>query len=194
MGGSGPAGKEQDSDGRLKSIKKRKGADENKAGDDSLFSKKERSQRKPEGMSRELFALLASDNKDSAALISSDFSPASSVLGGYKQVKAKLGLKKPRAWKWMPFTNSGRTDGFMLNHWRRIVDEGKEYPFARFATVGIQKFISEYVFNLIFKYCRKFLCHPITMLNISSICMLTTGQKTKLIICSPCAGDMIYDS
>lgn len=88
-------------------------------------------------MSRELFALLAGDNKDSAPLISSDFSPAGNLTGGYKQVKAKLGLKKVRKWKWIPFQNPGRTDGFMLNHWRRVGEEGREYQFARFATVSL---------------------------------------------------------
>ena len=28
--------------------------------------------------------------------------------------------------------NPARKDGLVLNHWRRVADEGKEYPFAKF--------------------------------------------------------------
>ncbi|XP_074593338.1 DNA methyltransferase 1 associated protein 1 isoform X2 [Brevipalpus obovatus] len=134
MGGSVPAARESESEVKMNLLKRKRMTDENKSKEDHIFSKKERNQRKPEGMSRELFALLAGDNKDSAPLISSDFSPTGNLTGGYKQVKAKLGLKKVRKWKWMPFQNPGRTDGFMLNHWRRVGEEGREYQFARFAT------------------------------------------------------------
>ena len=51
---------------------------------------------------------------------------------GYKQMKAKLGMRKVRPWKWMPFTNPARRDNLILYHWRRQADEGKEYAFARF--------------------------------------------------------------
>ncbi|KAL0604573.1 DNA methyltransferase 1-associated protein 1 [Plecturocebus cupreus] len=51
---------------------------------------------------------------------------------GYRTVKAKLGSKKVRPWKWMPFTNPARKDGAMFFHWRRAAEEGKDYPFARF--------------------------------------------------------------
>ena len=51
---------------------------------------------------------------------------------GYKQMKAKLGMRKVRPWKWMPFTNPARRDNLVLSHWRRHADEGKEYAFARF--------------------------------------------------------------
>ena len=47
-------------------------------------------------------------------------------------MRAKLGMKKVRPWKWMPFTNPARKDNLVLHHWRRQVDEGKDYPFARF--------------------------------------------------------------
>ena len=84
--------------------------------------------KRPEGMHRELYALLVGDNKEPPPLISSE----TGLPGGYKQVKAKLGLKKARAWQWMEFVNPGRKDGFRLRHWRREVDGGKEYPFAKF--------------------------------------------------------------
>jgi DNA methyltransferase 1-associated protein 1 len=32
----------------------------------------------------------------------------------------------------MPFTNPARSDNLLLHHWRRVADEGKEYPFAKF--------------------------------------------------------------
>ncbi|XP_071952376.1 DNA methyltransferase 1-associated protein 1-like [Antedon mediterranea] len=83
--------------------------------------------KRPEGMHRELYALLYSDNKnDPPPLIPSDTNT------GYKQVKAKLGIKKVRFWKFMPFTNPARKDGFVFHHWRRVADEGKDYQFARF--------------------------------------------------------------
>ncbi|XP_077981141.1 DNA methyltransferase 1-associated protein 1-like [Glandiceps talaboti] len=82
--------------------------------------------KRPEGMHREVYALLYSDNKDAAPLIPSDSSQ------GYKQMKAKLGRNKVRPWKWMPFTNPARKDGAIFYHWRRAADEGKDYPFARF--------------------------------------------------------------
>ena len=51
---------------------------------------------------------------------------------GYKQMKARLGMRKVRPWKWMPFKNSARKDSLVLHHWRRATDEGKDYPFAKF--------------------------------------------------------------
>ncbi|XP_064479467.1 DNA methyltransferase 1-associated protein 1-like [Ornithodoros turicata] len=82
--------------------------------------------KRPEGMHRELYALLCSDARDNPPLLPTDSSQ------GYKQNKAKLGIKKVRPWRWMPFANPARKDGVMLHHWRRVADEGKEYPFANF--------------------------------------------------------------
>jgi len=82
--------------------------------------------KRPEGMHREVFALLYNDNKDAPPLFPTDSGQ------GYKQLKAKLGMRKVRPWKWMPFTNPARKDGAMFHHWRRVADEGKEYPFAKF--------------------------------------------------------------
>lgn len=84
---------------------------------------------RPEGMHRELYNLLYSENKElPCPLIPTDTSKDQ----GYKQMRAKLGMKKVRPWKWMPFTNPARKDNLVLHHWRRQVDEGKDYPFARF--------------------------------------------------------------
>ncbi|UYV67328.1 DMAP1 [Cordylochernes scorpioides] len=88
--------------------------------------------KRPEGMHRELYALLYADHRDPPPLMSTDTGQ------GYKQVKAKLGLKKVRPWKWMPFTNPARKDAIFLCHWRRVADESKDYPFARFNKVTIQ--------------------------------------------------------
>uniref|UniRef100_K7FP01 DNA methyltransferase 1-associated protein 1 n=1 Tax=Pelodiscus sinensis TaxID=13735 RepID=K7FP01_PELSI len=82
--------------------------------------------KRPEGMHREVYALLYSDKKDAPPLLPSD------TAQGYRTVKAKLGSKKVRPWKWMPFTNPARKDGAMFYHWRRAAEEGKDYPFARF--------------------------------------------------------------
>ena len=84
--------------------------------------------KRPEGMHRELYALLVGDGLDPAPIISTE----TGLPGGYKQTKAKLGLKKVRPWEWMEFVNPGRRDGFRLKHWKRKADAGKEYPFAKF--------------------------------------------------------------
>lgn len=89
-------------------------------------------------MHRELYALLCADggkNMGLAPLLPTD------APGGYKQ-KAKLGARKVRAWKWTPFTNPARNDGAVFYHWRRALDENREYPFAKFNKVRqIMKFI-----------------------------------------------------
>ncbi|XP_011495755.1 PREDICTED: DNA methyltransferase 1-associated protein 1 [Ceratosolen solmsi marchali] len=82
--------------------------------------------KRPEGMHREVFALLCKDNNDVPPLFPTDTGK------GYKQMKANLGMKKVRSWKWTPFTNPARTDDAIFHHWRRVVDAGKEYPFAKF--------------------------------------------------------------
>ncbi|XP_067119245.1 DNA methyltransferase 1-associated protein 1 isoform X2 [Centruroides vittatus] len=82
--------------------------------------------KRPEGMHRELYALLYSDNRDAPPILPSDTGQ------GYKQIKAKLGLKTVRSWRWMQFSNPARKDGVLFYHWRRVADEGKDYPFARF--------------------------------------------------------------
>ncbi|KAF3834770.1 hypothetical protein F7725_027328 [Dissostichus mawsoni] len=65
--------------------------------------------KRPEGMHREVYALLYSDKKDAPPLLPSD------TTQGYRTVKAKLGCKKVRPWKWMPFSNPARRDGAIFN-------------------------------------------------------------------------------
>ncbi|CRL08733.1 CLUMA_CG021224, isoform A [Clunio marinus] len=81
--------------------------------------------RRPEGMHREVYALLYKDNKDAPPLL-----PTDTGLG-YKQAKARLGMKKVRKWEWKPFVNPARNDGVQFCHWQRATDEAKEYPFAK---------------------------------------------------------------
>ncbi|XP_046361590.1 DNA methyltransferase 1-associated protein 1-like isoform X1 [Haliotis rufescens] len=86
--------------------------------------------KRPEGMHRELWGLLWTDNnygyRDAPPIIPSDTNQ------GYKQMKAKIGSSRVRPWKWMPFTNPARKDGAIFYHYRRVADEGRDYPFARF--------------------------------------------------------------
>lgn len=89
--------------------------------------------RKPEGMHRELFALLNTSDSDTP-LLPTDFSIASQTTC-YKQVRANLSIKKPRKWIWTPFLNPARKDHLQLYHWRRITDPNeppKEYQFAKY--------------------------------------------------------------
>ena len=78
-----------------------------------------------------MFIFCAPLSRDSPPLAPSDSSQ------GYKQMKAKLGRKHVRAWKWTPFTNPAREDGAVFYHWRRAPDATKDYPFARFNKVMI---------------------------------------------------------
>ncbi|CAF4848880.1 unnamed protein product [Pieris macdunnoughi] len=82
--------------------------------------------RRPEGMHREVFALLYNDNKELPPLLPTDTGKA------YKQNKAKLGMRKVRKWAWAPFTNPARKDNAVFHHWKRAAEEAKEYPFAQF--------------------------------------------------------------
>jgi len=86
---------------------------------------------RPEGMHRELYNLLYSENKELPCPII----PTENKDSGYKQMRAKLGMRKVRPWKWMPFSNPARKDALQLHHWRRATEEGKDYPFARFNKV-----------------------------------------------------------
>ncbi|GAB0090346.1 DNA methyltransferase 1-associated protein 1 [Sergentomyia squamirostris] len=92
------------------------------------YPERSKTTKRPEGMHREVFALLYNDNKDAPPLLSTD----TGVMTGYKQTKARLGMKKVRKWHWTPFTNPARSDNAVFHHWKRISDEPKVYPFAQF--------------------------------------------------------------
>ncbi|KAK1340113.1 hypothetical protein QTO34_018677 [Cnephaeus nilssonii] len=115
--------------------------------------------KRPEGMHREVYALLYSDKKQTEGFTPQTLTSASLHLAvrdappllpsdtgqGYRTVKAKLGSKKVRPWKWMPFTNPARKDGAMFFHWRRAAEEGKDYPLPgsiRSHSVSVQPDIS----------------------------------------------------
>ncbi|XP_045483380.1 DNA methyltransferase 1-associated protein 1 isoform X3 [Harmonia axyridis] len=87
------------------------------------FTNVPKAPKRPEGMAREVFALLYNDTKDAPPLFPTDTC--------YKQ-KIDLTMRKPRKWAWMEFKNPARTDGATFYHWRRPSDEPKEYPFAKF--------------------------------------------------------------
>ncbi|KAK2724387.1 DNA methyltransferase 1-associated protein 1-like [Artemia franciscana] len=91
--------------------------------------KKYESIKKPEGMARELFNLILNDVN---AAETTPLFPTEPVHQGYRHPKAKLGIRKVRAWKWMGFTNPGRTDDATFYHWRRATEEGQDYAFAKF--------------------------------------------------------------
>ncbi|XP_037918084.1 DNA methyltransferase 1-associated protein 1 isoform X2 [Hermetia illucens] len=86
--------------------------------------------KRPEGMHREVFALLYNDNKDAPPILPTD--TALGIGSGYKQAKARLGMKKVRRWEWAPFSNPARNDGAIFHHWKRVSDDSREYPFAKF--------------------------------------------------------------
>ncbi|ULU14445.1 hypothetical protein L3Y34_016736 [Caenorhabditis briggsae] len=89
---------------------------------------KQTSFRKPEGMKRELFNLIA--GKDITSVMPTD------VKKTYKQ-KFQTGFRAVRKFKWIPFTNEGRTDNLMLNHWVRSdkIEAQTPYAFAKFNRV-----------------------------------------------------------
>lgn len=41
-------------------------------------------------------------------------------------------MKKVRRWEWAPFSNPARNDGAIFHHWKRVSDDSREYPFAKF--------------------------------------------------------------
>lgn len=120
--------------------------------------------KKPEGMHRELWGLLWTDNRDAPPVI------PTAAQHGYKQMKAKIGQSRVRPWKWMPFTNPARKDGAVFYHWRRAADEGQDYPFARFnKTVDVPAYSdleyhqhlhdenwSKHETDRLFELCRRF--------------------------------------
>jgi len=97
--------------------------------------------KRPEGMHRELYALLYSDNMDKPPMLPTD------NIQTYQTAKAKLGCKVVRPWQWVGFNNPARSDGAVFYHWQRVEDEGKDYKFTKFnKTVQVPTF-SEQEYN-----------------------------------------------
>ncbi|KAH8396768.1 hypothetical protein KR215_003931 [Drosophila sulfurigaster] len=94
------------------------------------FERTKHASRRPEGMHREVFALLYTDKKDAPPLLPTD--TALGIGAGYKQNKARLGMKKVRKWEWAPFSNPARNDAAVFHHWKRVSDDSTDYPFAKF--------------------------------------------------------------
>eukprot|EP00798_Chlamydomonas_sp_ICE-L_P002573 gene2573-30959_t len=70
---------------------------------------------RPQGMSREAFALL----DDSHPIISSQFIASSNKGKDAKAVKPKANTKGIPTWQWRPFKNSARSDGLGLFRWNK---------------------------------------------------------------------------
>jgi DNA methyltransferase 1-associated protein 1 len=84
--------------------------------------------------------LLYKDSKDAPPLF------PTSTGQGYKQTKARLGMKRVRPWKWMPFNNPGRTDGAQFCHWQRVDESSDKYVYP-FAKLNIKLDIPNYTLN-----------------------------------------------
>ncbi|CAF1219351.1 unnamed protein product [Rotaria sordida] len=72
--------------------------------------------RRPEGMKREVWSLIAQDDRESVPIV-----PTVTKSGGNSYAKwIKHSSMKVRSWQWTPFTNSARStnDTFILYHWQ----------------------------------------------------------------------------
>ncbi|KAI0776145.1 hypothetical protein BD413DRAFT_526828 [Trametes elegans] len=79
--------------------------------------------KKPEGIPRELYALIGPSAPTLAAQFAKPRLKQKPNLGGGGRVK----------WEWRPFKNSARSDGFKLSHWAKAsTDPEADYPFAKY--------------------------------------------------------------
>ncbi|CAM9542712.1 unnamed protein product [Ectocarpus sp. 4 AP-2014] len=84
---------------------------------------------KPQGVSREVYALLGSEGLPPEGPVSNP----SLVKDGSQQDPASS--KQPCSkWKWVPFTSSARSDGATFEHWQKESDEkdSGDYAYARY--------------------------------------------------------------
>ncbi|CAF1124891.1 unnamed protein product [Didymodactylos carnosus] len=90
--------------------------------------KKKKIIRRPEGMKREVWDLIATDDRESVPLV-----PTDTMHGGNTYANwMKHSSMKVRSWQWISFNNPSRTDNLQLSHWQRTADQHQEYPFAKF--------------------------------------------------------------
>eukprot|EP00163_Fabomonas_tropica_P032655 TRINITY_DN8304_c0_g1_i2.p1 TRINITY_DN8304_c0_g1~~TRINITY_DN8304_c0_g1_i2.p1 ORF type:complete len:210 (-),score=11.17 TRINITY_DN8304_c0_g1_i2:19-648(-) len=82
-----------------------------------------RTTKRPPGMGRELYGLIGPAGVHTLA-------PTNKKVTGLKQ-KRKI-ISHVAKWKWVPFKNSGRKDGYQLSHWTKYPDSPYDYVFARF--------------------------------------------------------------
>ncbi|KAI0638499.1 hypothetical protein C8Q77DRAFT_1091472 [Trametes polyzona] len=79
--------------------------------------------KKPEGIPRELYALIGPSAPTLAAQFAKPRLKQKPNLGGGGRVK----------WEWRPFKNGARSDGLRLSHWTKAsTDPDAEYPFAKY--------------------------------------------------------------
>ncbi|KAI0355387.1 hypothetical protein OH77DRAFT_1424874 [Trametes cingulata] len=79
--------------------------------------------KKPEGIPRELYALIGPSAPTLAAQFAKPRLKQKPNLGGSGRVK----------WEWRPFKNGARSDGLRLSHWvKASTDPEAEYPFAKY--------------------------------------------------------------
>ncbi|KAI9064844.1 hypothetical protein FKP32DRAFT_1591067 [Trametes sanguinea] len=79
--------------------------------------------KKPEGIPRELYALIGPSAPTLAAQFAKPRLKQKPNLGGGGRVK----------WEWRPFKNGARSDGLRLSHWvKASADPEAEYPFAKY--------------------------------------------------------------
>ncbi|KAI0329529.1 hypothetical protein GY45DRAFT_1279515 [Cubamyces sp. BRFM 1775] len=79
--------------------------------------------KKPEGIPRELYALIGPSAPTLAAQFAKPRLKQKPNLGGGGRVK----------WKWRRFKNSARSDGLQLSHWvKASADPEADYPFAKY--------------------------------------------------------------
>ncbi|KAI3980776.1 hypothetical protein MKX01_025341 [Papaver californicum] len=93
------------------------------------------SQRKPDGVSREVYALTGG-----LAPLMPSFDPS--------HLKRKSQAEKEKiTWQWLAFTSSAREDNLQLYHWVKVVNgipPTDDYPFAKYnKSVGVVKYTDE---------------------------------------------------
>ncbi|XP_073284859.1 SWR1-complex protein 4-like isoform X1 [Primulina huaijiensis] len=93
------------------------------------------SQRKPDGISREVYALTGG------------MAPLMPAVD-FNQLKRKAQSENEKiTWQWLPFTNSARNDNLLLYHWVRVVNgvpPTGDYSFSKFnKSVDVIKYTDE---------------------------------------------------
>lgn len=96
---------------------------------------KEATQKKPEGVSREVWQITKGMQQDA-------FAPVVPTHAGLKD-KRKVSARKV-AWSWQPFKNSARTDNLLLKHWVKTGTGGTMLPGSNGGDVGGDYAFSKY--------------------------------------------------
>lgn len=69
-------------------------------------------------MHRELYSILVTDKPDAPPLVPQSHA-SMEKFAGYKHTKAKLGLRRVRQWRRVPFTNPARTVSKVFKFWEK---------------------------------------------------------------------------